>query len=636
MSSRIHQATSAAPKIDSVIALTSRTPFTEELTEVKLREMDKLRLPGYKPGGDPVEHLTAFNIAVARARLDPEERDAGYCQLFVETLNEQALTWFSGLEENSISSFKELSSAFLKTYIVFTKREATASTLWNLKQTKDQSLRDYMERFKSVVSRINIPDHIAVDALRNNLLVECKFREDLYRTPTSSLHDAVARSQNFIRMEEDTKAIMSKHNSAKQLAPKNAATTHVEPRQHAPSDKHNRKNGLLYIVDENGKKWNTFHRETDPPSESPQATAAAAVAQVDSVAGPSRTPPGLTKSCKLHGVKGHDTSECKTLFTQFLSSIESGELKLPPPKPKSESSWSRNKDRKNQRKNQGKPRQDDQKPKDAEQTPRQDDDGDVSADEDQPAVRQRIEVIRAQPESSSDEESELEEAPDSSDLRMLLKRKATPRISETPGPSDLRVEHNAKRTKHAPSQRSSPASPDDNPIVDLRDQLNARMDDLLFVGTIHLSVQAERVTRTVKFSVVSTKAPYHVILGTPWLYSMRAIASTYHQCVKFPGMDGTIKTVRGDQRATRDLLIATVKLQCSQSLVNSVSPPISKVCPQKEEVLEVPIDESDPSKVLRVGAYLSDEMQRAILDFLKQNLSTFAWSMSDMRGIDPS
>ena len=51
MSSRIHQATSAVPEIDSVIASTSRTPFTEELTGVKLQKMDKLRLPEYKPGG---------------------------------------------------------------------------------------------------------------------------------------------------------------------------------------------------------------------------------------------------------------------------------------------------------------------------------------------------------------------------------------------------------------------------------------------------------------------------------------------------------------------------------------------------------------------------------------------------------
>ncbi|KAL0815475.1 hypothetical protein Bca101_071919 [Brassica carinata] len=106
----------------------------------------------------------------------------------------------------------------------------------------------------------------------------------------------------------DTKAIMSKHNSVKQSAHKNTATAHVEPRPHAPSDKNNRKNGLLYVVDENGKKWNSFHREADPLSESPRATVTDAVAQVDSAAGSSRTPPGLTKSCKLHGVKGHDTS----------------------------------------------------------------------------------------------------------------------------------------------------------------------------------------------------------------------------------------------------------------------------------------------------------------------------------------
>ncbi|XP_009118913.2 uncharacterized protein LOC103843891 [Brassica rapa] len=599
MSSRIHQATSVVPEIDSVIASTSRTPFTEELTEVKLRKMDNLRLPEYKPGGDPVEHLTAFNIAVAKARLAPKERDAGYCQLFVETLNEQALTWFSGFEENSISSFKQLSLAFLKTYIMFTKR---SNSLEPLEPQANEGPEP---------SRLH---------------------------GTIQLQDAVARSHNFIRMEEDTKAIMSKHNSVKQSVPKSAATAHIEPRQHAPSDKNNRKNGLLYFVDENGKKWNTFHRETYPPSESPRATATAAVAQVDSAAGSSRTPPGLTKSCKLHGVKGHDTSECKTLFAQFLSSLESGELKIPPPKPKSENSWSRNKDRKNQRKNQ--------------------------AVEDQPAVRQRIEVIRTQPEPSSDEESGLEEALDPLDLLTFLKRMITPTNNETPGPSDLRVELNAKRTKHALSQGSPPASTGDNTIVDLRDQLNARMDDLhllginfphndpllvvlaidkydvtkvlidtgssvdiifretlvkkgidlkdvkpssrtltgfngsseVILGTIRLSVQAEGVTRMVKFSEVSTKAPYHVILGTPWLYSMRAIVSTYHQCVKFPGVDGTVKTVRGDQRAARDLLIATVKLQRSQSLVNLISPPISKVCPQKEEVLEVPVDESDPTK----------------------------------------
>ncbi|KAG2298893.1 hypothetical protein Bca52824_035365 [Brassica carinata] len=39
MSSKIHQATSAAPEIDSVIASTSRTPFTKELTKVHVMSL---------------------------------------------------------------------------------------------------------------------------------------------------------------------------------------------------------------------------------------------------------------------------------------------------------------------------------------------------------------------------------------------------------------------------------------------------------------------------------------------------------------------------------------------------------------------------------------------------------------------
>ncbi|KAG5378096.1 hypothetical protein IGI04_025938, partial [Brassica rapa subsp. trilocularis] len=45
----------------------------------------------------------------------------------------------------------------------------------------------------------------------------------------------------------------------------------------------------------------TLAADASPTAESPRATAPATVAQVDSAAGSSRTPPGLTKSCKLHG-----------------------------------------------------------------------------------------------------------------------------------------------------------------------------------------------------------------------------------------------------------------------------------------------------------------------------------------------
>ncbi|KAF3549697.1 hypothetical protein DY000_02006873 [Brassica cretica] len=123
------------------------------------------------------------------------------------------------------------------------------------------------EKFKAVVSRIEIPDGIAIDALRNTLWVRSKFREDLYQNPTTSLQDAIARSDNFIRMEEDTNAILSKMNAPKAPAAKNA-NTRQEPRQHAPIDKNGRKDGYMYVVNANnvpvstlvvrGEGWNKW------------------------------------------------------------------------------------------------------------------------------------------------------------------------------------------------------------------------------------------------------------------------------------------------------------------------------------------------------------------------------------------
>ncbi|KAF3511486.1 hypothetical protein F2Q69_00008575 [Brassica cretica] len=156
-----------------------------------------------------------------------------------------------------------------------------------------------MEKFKAVVSRIEIPDGIAIEALRNTLWVHSKFREDLYQNPTTSLQDAITRSDNFIRMEKDTNAILSKMNALKAPAAKNV-NTRQEPRQHAPTDKNGSKDGCMYVVNENnvpvltlvvrGEGWNKWVRELDSSDKpvdavcSIQTTTAAG-----SAAGPSRT-----------------------------------------------------------------------------------------------------------------------------------------------------------------------------------------------------------------------------------------------------------------------------------------------------------------------------------------------------------
>ncbi|KAL1216936.1 hypothetical protein V5N11_018738 [Cardamine amara subsp. amara] len=70
------------------------------------------------------------------------------------------------------------------------------------------------------------------------------------------------------------------------------------------------------------------------------------------------------------------------------------------------------------------------------------------------------------------------------------------------------------------------------------------------LGTIQLPVIAGGVEKIVDFVVVDRKAPFHVILGRPWIHTMKAVASTYHQCIKFPSPNG-IRTIRGCQSASR-------------------------------------------------------------------------------------
>ncbi|XP_013627017.1 PREDICTED: uncharacterized protein LOC106333073 [Brassica oleracea var. oleracea] len=527
-----------------------------------------------------------------------------------------------------------------------------------------------MEKFKAVVSRIEIPDDIAIDALRNTLWVRSKFREDLYQNPTTSLQDEIARSDNFIRMEEDTNAILSKMNAPKAPAAKNA-NTRQEPRQHTPSDK----NGLR------GEGWNKWVRELDS-SDKPVDTSKNKERRAKRKA----TDKGRQNETQKDGDKTpkYDGEEDSSADEEHPANRRRIEVIL------------------------------------SQQTLSSDDDND-----DTPKLGDLRDVLKRKLESKDDNSSKH------SDLRLTLDAKKSRRISTddldpkehqecsngdlrdklNAGACDLRILLNRskptdlrRRLEQAKTSSNATLSKNDNNVsadlcafidskrVKTRQQLNVIMGgsppcgnsvrsvkdycrqvatsqrwpirppshppitflpddaegihiphndpllvvlgigeydvtkvlidtessvDLIFrgtlqkmgvdldnikpssrtltgfngssetiLGTIRLSVRACGVTRTVKFAVVSTKAPYHAILGTPWIHSMQAIPSTYHQCIKFPGTNSKIKTLRGDQKAARELLVATVKLQHS-----SLYPlTLSLLRPQRSKAVNEEVD----------------------------------------------
>ncbi|KAL0771600.1 hypothetical protein Bca101_036751 [Brassica carinata] len=58
-------------------------------------------------------------------------------------------------------------------------------------------------------------------------------------------------------------------------------------------------------------------------------------------------------------------------------------------------------------------------------------------------------------------------------------------------------------------------------------------DTTMTLGSINLLVKAGSVVKITELLVVDRPTSYNVIIGTPWLNSMRAIPSTFHLCLKF-------------------------------------------------------------------------------------------------------
>ncbi len=66
-------------------------------------------------------------------------------------------------------------------------------------------------------------------------------------------------------------------------------------------------------------------------------------------------------------------------------------------------------------------------------------------------------------------------------------------------------------------------------------------------GTILLPIRVSPVTQETLFHVIDLNLPYNILLGHPWIHSMKAIPSTYHQCIKFLH-NGTEITIHADPK----------------------------------------------------------------------------------------
>ena len=91
VNSWVHHATSVALEIDRLIKDTMCTLFTNMINQTRIQNSGKVKLPFYERTWDPKAHMTTFWIAIGRAHLDDDEKEAWYFRFLVEHMSEPAL-----------------------------------------------------------------------------------------------------------------------------------------------------------------------------------------------------------------------------------------------------------------------------------------------------------------------------------------------------------------------------------------------------------------------------------------------------------------------------------------------------------------------------------------------------------------
>ncbi|KAG7552339.1 Ribonuclease H-like superfamily [Arabidopsis thaliana x Arabidopsis arenosa] len=519
MKSKFHQATSSAPEIDRVIEETRRTPFTSRISNLRIKDSRKVKLPTYDGKGDPKNHLAAFQIAAGRIDLEPDEEDAGYCKLFSENLFGSALLWFTQLEPESIDSFKELSSAFLKQYSMFMEKETSDADLWNLTQGQNEPLRKYIAKFKEVIAKIPGVSHAAaLSALRNGLWHESRFREEIIVNRPSTIQDALFRATNWMEAEEEKLSLAKKHRPAKLVV--GNPTKKFEP-------KDQKRFGVNLATNAVGKPSPSRGRYNSPNTWVRDESA----------------------YCDIHRVNGHSTKDCSVLKKHLTELWAAGELANfnieefveSYHKEKEDSEASNPPEKKHKPHGPGTPN-----------TPKKRIDVIMGGSK---LCRDSIRSIKRHKKSAAiqtavgfqSSEQTLSISFDNSDTQGLTgphddalvitldvaNFEVTRCLIDTGSSVDLIFLSTLQRMGISKADIIGPPAP----------LVAFTSDTSMSLGNIKLPVLAARVPKIVEFIVFDRPAAYNIILGTPWIYQMKAIPSTYHQCVKFPTPAG-IGTIR--------------------------------------------------------------------------------------------
>ena len=142
---------------DSMDTLVQQTesPFTAEVFHFPLPA--KFRMPhieAFDGAKDLVDHLNTYKNQMELHGYQNPVR----CRAFAIMLKGPALAWFNRLPPSSITLFRELSIAFVSHFIGARTYRKLSYHLLTIKQSSQESLRSYVQRFNAKSLKVDITD----------------------------------------------------------------------------------------------------------------------------------------------------------------------------------------------------------------------------------------------------------------------------------------------------------------------------------------------------------------------------------------------------------------------------------------------------------------------------------------------
>ena len=120
------------------------------------------------------------------------------------TLKVPTLAWFNRLPPSSISSFIELSIAFVSHFIGARTYRKLSYHLQTIKLSSQESLRSYVQRFNTESLKVDVLDEkFAITAFIAGLGVQSKdLMFSISKNPQASMAEVLAKTEKYINGEE--------------------------------------------------------------------------------------------------------------------------------------------------------------------------------------------------------------------------------------------------------------------------------------------------------------------------------------------------------------------------------------------------------------------------------------------------